>query len=145
MIINKDMFIVNEIPIIEPKFSVKAEKGIPDIIAITTTREEAYSIAKKYLDYKNLKRKYSIVYISYYNGKNGEYWGEYYKNSKMEDILLTMGANVVQDEMFVDNCPLFFDNPVSCSLLIIENIKDFRKMVNWVKQGIDNWFEKMNT
>ena len=145
MIISKDLFIVNEIPILEPKFSVKPERGIADIIAITTTREEAYKIATKYLNYKNIKHKYSIVYISYYNGMEGEYWGNYYKNSSIDQILLTMGTTVVLDDMWTSNQPLFFNNPVSCNLVIIQNIAEFRSLVNWVKQGIKNWFERINT
>lgn len=144
MIINKDLFLVCEVPFLEPKFGVKPEKKLPDIITITTTRDEAYKIASRYLEYKNIKKRYSVVFISYYNGNNGLYWGKYYNNT-IEDILLSIGAEVVQDDMFTEPCPLYFYNPVSCSLLIIQTMNDFRKIVNWVRDGIKNWYEKLNT
>ena len=141
MIIKKDLYLVCEIPFIEPKFGVRAEEGISDIIAITTTRDEAYSIATHYLEYKNFKRQYSQVYISYYNGKNSSYWGNVYLNN-LDNIVATQGADVVDDSMFKDLCPLYFHNPISCSLNVLRSIKDFRIMCNWIKKGVDNWFIK---
>lgn len=145
MILSKDLFIVCEIPFLEPKFGVKPEKGIPTIISITTTRDEAYKIANKYLEYKNLKRIYSIIFISYYNGDYGEYWGDLFINNNIETILRNLGADIINDNMFTNNCPLYFNNPISNSLNIIMNIKDFRIMVNWIKDGIKNWWNKLNS
>ncbi len=141
MIIKKDLYLVCEIPFIEPKFSIRAEEGISDIIAITTTRDEAYTIATHYLEYKNFKKQYSQVYISYYNGKNCNYWGTLYMNN-LDNIVAIQGADVVNDPMFIDQCPLYFHNPISCSLNVLKSIKDFRTMCNWIKSGINNWFAK---
>lgn len=143
MIIKKDLYLVCEIPFIEPKFGVRAEEGKPEIITITTTREEAYKIATRYLEYKNFKQMYSQVYISYYNGKSGNYWGYLYLNSDLDNIVGILGADVVIDPMFTDNCPLYFHNPVSSSLNVLKSIGDFRVMCNWIKQEIENWFKRI--
>lgn len=142
MIIKKDLYLVCEVPFIEPKFGVRAEEGKPDIITITTTREEAYTIACRYLEYKNFKRQYSQVFISYYNGRHSDYWGRLYLYNNLDNIVAIEGADVVDDPMFRDICPLYFHNPVSNSLNVLKSIKDFRSMCNWIKKGIDNWFAK---
>ena len=144
MIIKKDLYLVCEVPFIEPKFGVKPERGVPDIITITTTREEAYKIASRYLEYKNFKRVYSIVFISYYNGKDGEYWGYIYNQPNIDNIVAVLGADTVIDDMFTHDCPLYFRNPVSHSFNILKSIDDFRKMCNWIKEGITNYFNKLN-
>lgn len=144
MVINKDLYIVNEIPFKEPVYGCKPEKGIPDIIAITTTREEAYRIATRYLEYKNFRKQYSIVYLSYYNGMDGEYWGNLYNNYDLNHLVGIMGADVVIDEMFEEDCPLYFNNVVSNSLNVMHSIKDFRTMCNWIKEGIKNYFTKIS-
>ena len=142
MIIKKDLYLVCEIPYIEPKFGAKPKEGKPDIIAITTTRDEAYAIASHYLEYRNFKREYSVVYISYYNGKNSGYWGSIYLNNNLDNIVALLGADVSDDPMFTNNCLLYFHNPVSCSFNVLRSIKDFRTMCNWIKTGIDNWFKR---
>jgi hypothetical protein len=142
MIIKQDIYLVSEIPFIEPKFGARPEKGIPYCIALCTTREEAYTIACRCLEYNNFKHMYSQIFISYYNGEYGKYWGDLYLNNNLDNIASLLGCDVVQDSSFVDNCPLYFHNPISCSLNIINNIKDFRTMCNWVKTGIKNWFAK---
>lgn len=143
MIIKKDLYLVCEVPFIEPKFGCTPERGVPEVLTITTTRDEAYKIASRYVEYKNFRNVYSVVFISYYNGPDGEYWGSLYRDRNLDNIVAILGADAVDDKLFTGNCPLYFNNPVSHSFNILRSMEDFRKVCNWVKAGLENFFAKM--
>ena len=142
MVIQKDLYLVCEVPYIEPIFGVREVEGTPSIIAITTTRDEAYTIALKYLQYKNFKQMYSKVYISYYIGNYGSYMGDVFLNGDFDTIVASFGADVIIDDKFVEDCPLYIHNSISSSLNIVKSLDAFRKMCNWIRDSFLNWLKK---